>query len=301
MKKISSLLFASLVAGATMFSCSDLDNSFSPKGKNGSDSDLTLTATSSNHYTIEAGAPSYDGNTTTFTYTVSGTKPTLSHWNIELGECLGFENIIGATVNGADWMANLKTTDGSCASEFTNFVKFDDLSSAAVNVITLTVDMKVGTADAGTISKGGTICQPTTVAGPGCPIVDEVCTKDDTSWAGNVGVNVGSAGSWFYYIDLNQGSTTTLYAGQHHNVGTVSVASVGGSYEVTVTLASGVTLQSGDNWYMESYATAPSTRPVSGHMAYKGEESSTSFTKTISDNGNYVAVHVNVNRPIACN
>lgn len=138
-----------------------------------------------------------------------------------------------------------------------------------------------------------------------CEIDDEPkpCYKEETAWAGEE--TFGQP--WYSYIvlDENQNASQWLWAGQHYNVGVVTVAPKAGDASklvVKVELTGGSILQEGkDNFYIQGYKDAPEARPNSGHMSFKTIATGTAFEGEISSADVYfVAVHVNVLRPVEC-
>lgn len=132
----------------------------------------------------------------------------------------------------------------------------------------------------------------------------DICYAAETAWAGPS--SIGSP--WYAYITLDENfsATVPLWAGQHYEVGVVSVAPKTGDPTrllISVQLTNGSILQEEvDNFYAQGYESAPESRPVSGAMEFKTIATGTYFEGEIpAANVNFVAVHVNVKRVTECN
>ena len=126
--------------------------------------------------------------------------------------------------------------------------------------------------------------------------------QTDTAFAGNTLI---TSQGWFYLMDYNGSATSsTLWAGQNKDAGTVSLSPKAGDPSiviVSISLKPGFSLQQGgDNWYVHGYTSAPTRRPVGGQQGNavtyaKGEAASAPITMEVPRNGSTVfAVHVNV-------
>ncbi|PSL07491.1 hypothetical protein CLV48_101423 [Cecembia rubra] len=136
------------------------------------------------------------------------------------------------------------------------------------------------------------------------PCQDEAECENDTAFAGESGQMLNNKG-WYYLmtLDHNYSATNTLWAGQNKAAGTVSIHPKNGNSNILVVeinLAAGFTLQTGDNWYVHGYTSAPSERPKGGQQGSavtwsKGEASSAPITVEVNRNSATIfAVHVNV-------
>ena len=99
----------------------------------------------------------------------------------------------------------------------------------------------------------------------------EICYKE-TAFGGET---PGGGKAWWYYFNISEGGTQTIWAGQHYNAGTVTVSECDAD-EVTITieLAEGWYLQDDDESVkIQGYESVPSKRQPAGRFeTYKGDE-----------------------------
>jgi hypothetical protein len=131
------------------------------------------------------GAGGYDvdvqvseaGGGATWTYTI--TKSTddakdLGHFILNFDTCGGqsptIASIVSATVNGVNWLDQIKATEGvtGCGVASANFVKFDNLPDADTYVIVFTLDDVYPLMDSAAWLKSGAVCSSEALPGPGC-------------------------------------------------------------------------------------------------------------------------------------
>jgi hypothetical protein len=306
MNKFKSLLFASLVAGASMYSCSDLDNSVNPKGKGNKDAELSTSAitTSSIPYLIDlVGNNSKDNGDGTYTWTYEVTKigsaQDISHFSLVSLACdAQFDDITGISYShdGVTFYDLNKSVevDKSQTCVTTPVLKFDVGGSKVWYAVTFNKNFDVKQIVSAYKSGSKTGCGTIEISGPGCEIKDIACTptKDETSFAG---ILVNDSKSWFAYIPAGDSNKYDLLAGQHHKVGTVQIV----NGRVYVDLASNAKLQSGDNFYVE--ISDEFERPQGGKSDYKeavtGVPQGGAFDRALPNaTGQYIYVHVNVTR-----
>src|SRR5215475_7498288 len=117
------------------------------------------------------------GNNTTWKYTITKTTTStkdLGHFIVNFSNCGDqsptIADIVSATVNGVDWMGEIKASEGNtgCNVDSTNFVKFDNLPSADTQVIEFTLDDIYPQMDTTGWQKSGTSCVRKAMPGPGC-------------------------------------------------------------------------------------------------------------------------------------
>jgi hypothetical protein len=126
-----------------------------------------------------------------WTYTIERTGEAegngLSHWTIGLGNCVGFGNVIAASIDGESWMTKIQNAEGNgtgCAVPAgATILKFDNLPnnlSTGVHTFSFTLNVAVDmTATAATWVKPGNNCFNGTIPGPGCYSVTGKVTKED--------------------------------------------------------------------------------------------------------------------------
>jgi len=145
-------------------------------------------------------------NSSLWTYTITRTRNNakdLSHFILALNNCgldsAAFDNIVWATVNGSP--ANLSQSEGSgtnCNPQAvtTNFIKFDDLSSASSWVLVLKFDRgyEIEPNGIGWI-KAGNSCNQGVVPAPGCP-TEDYCSFSQGFFFANGATNNGSSFYW---------------------------------------------------------------------------------------------------------
>jgi hypothetical protein len=117
------------------------------------------------------------GNNTTWRYAITKTTARtkdLGHFIVNFGNCGDqsptIADILSATVNGVDWMGQIKASEGNtgCDVDSANFVKFDNLPSADTYVIEFTLDDIYPQMDTTGWLKSGTSCVKQAMPGPGC-------------------------------------------------------------------------------------------------------------------------------------
>jgi hypothetical protein len=126
--------------------------------------------------------------------------------------------------------------------------------------------------------------------------------EGDTAWAANGDVPLQlrytTRGNWATYVAyFGVEKTTTLFAGQTNDVGTVHFsAAVGGQVVITVTLATDVEFEDvAENLMVQDYATAPSGNPSPGLFAHKKHcDPAESWCVITVPENNFYGVHVNV-------
>jgi hypothetical protein len=128
--------------------------------------------------------------------------------------------------------------------------------------------------------------------------------QGDTAWAAN-GNTPGekrytTKGNWATYVQyVAGGKTTTLFAGQTMNAGTVNFSAVAsGQVTITVTLASPWEFANvAENLKVQGYATAPSGNPSPGLFANKKQCNVALLSCTITvPAANFYGVHSDVGR-----
>jgi len=115
------------------------------------------------------------GSTWTYTITKSTAKTKdLGHFILNFDTCGGqsptIASIVSATVNGVNWLDQIKSTEGAtgCGVPSANFVKFDNLPEADTHVIEFTLDDVYPVMDSAVWLKSGRTCLRKAVPGPGC-------------------------------------------------------------------------------------------------------------------------------------
>jgi hypothetical protein len=130
----------------------------------------------SGNYDIAVVVSEADGRTT-WKYTITNATPdtkNLGHFILDLANCGGasprLANIVAATVDGVDWLAQLEGSEGrtGCEVSSDNFVKFDNLPTGGTHVIEFTLDGVYPPMDAQAWLKAGQTCLRRAVLGPGC-------------------------------------------------------------------------------------------------------------------------------------
>ncbi len=124
--------------------------------------------------------------------------------------------------------------------------------------------------------------------------------RGETAWAANGDMprelRYNQRGNRATYVAYAQ-KTTTLFAGQHIDVGSVTFSGVSnGEIEITINLTGGWWFaDSAGNMRIQDHASAPSGNPAPGRFAHKGSADSTqsSFSLSVPLN-NFYGVHVDV-------
>ena len=98
----------------------------------------------------------------------------------------------------------------------------------------------------------------------------EIC-YEETAFGGET---PGGGKAWWYYFDIFEGGTQTIWAGQHYNAGTVTVSECAAEVTITIELAEGWYLQDDDESVkIQGYESVPSKRQPAGRFeTYKGNE-----------------------------
>jgi len=126
--------------------------------------------------------------------------------------------------------------------------------------------------------------------------------EGETAWASNLldqplQLRYTQRGNWATYVEYEANKTTTLYAGQTTDVGTVHFSAVsGGMVDITVTLTGDWEFEDvAENLKVQDYATAPSGNPSPGQFDHKKDCDATSNVCVITvPENNFYGVHVNV-------
>jgi hypothetical protein len=124
----------------------------------------------------------------------------------------------------------------------------------------------------------------------------------ETAWAANGNVPLQlrytTRGNWATYVQYQGTSkSTTLFAGQTNNAGTVSFSTpVAGKVTITVQLTGSWNFADlTENLMVQGYASAPSGNPAPGQFANKtGCNTNTNTCQIVVPVANYYGVHVNV-------
>jgi hypothetical protein len=126
-----------------------------------------------------------------------------------------------------------------------------------------------------------------------CDIEPEICQefKSETAWA--AGDRFTQRGNWATYTTYVSDATVPLYAGQHHEAGTVHLsAPVDGQVSITIDL--------NDEWYfadasenvkIQDYAAAPGDSPAPGHFDHKFTATGQTIIEVVPQNYFY-GIHV---------
>jgi hypothetical protein len=139
------------------------------------------------------------------------------------------------------------------------------------------------------------------VVSHGCPPVVEMEFQGETAWAAN-GNDPGELryveqGNWATYVAYAE-KTTTLFAGQDINVGTVNFSAPDADNMVTITVAlvDGWEFEdAAENLKVQDYEAAPGGNPSPGQFAHKKTCDATSDTCSIKvPANNFYGVHVDV-------
>jgi hypothetical protein len=113
------------------------------------------------------------GTTWKYVITKSG-KKNPGHFIIDFGNCdkqsPTINNIVSAYVNDESWLHKILASEGrtTCEIGSVNFVKFDDLPEADVQVIEFTLDTIYSEVVTTAWIKSGRSCSPIQITGPGC-------------------------------------------------------------------------------------------------------------------------------------
>ncbi|TVR40701.1 MAG: hypothetical protein EA392_03175 [Cryomorphaceae bacterium] len=130
-----------------------------------------------------------------------------------------------------------------------------------------------------------------------CDDEDDPCYQDETAWAD--GPRYRPKGNWATYTPYEAGDVI-LYAGQHHNAGTVNLSEVmGGMVTITITLNEGFMLntEKSESVKIQGYMnTPPSNNPAPGLFnTYKGDQ----LMVTVSA-FNFYGIHLDLLREVDC-
>jgi len=124
--------------------------------------------------------------------------------------------------------------------------------------------------------------------------------KGETAWAANGNVagsfRYTNRGNWATYVAYDE-KTTTLFAGQTINVGSVAFSAVaGGKVTITVSLSGAWEFEDvSENLMVQGYASAPTDNPSPGLFADKKAcDASFSTCAIVVPANNFYGVHVNV-------
>lgn len=127
-------------------------------------------------------------------------------------------------------------------------------------------------------------------------VCDSKCYQEETAWSD--GCKYTQKGGWATYTKYSPYSCVTLYGGQTINVGSASFSCVNnGKVTITINLTCGWELAPGkESVKIETYNSAPNSKPVPGHFTYKGN------CLTIEvDAACFYGIHLDVRKEIACN
>jgi hypothetical protein len=126
-----------------------------------------------------------------------------------------------------------------------------------------------------------------------CDTEPERCLefKDETAWA--AGDRFTQRGNWATYTPYIPDATVALYAGQHHEAGTVHLSEpVDGFVTISIELD--------EDWYfadisenvkIQDYSGAPSGNPAPGSFDWKFTAIGQTFIEVVPEN-NYYGVHI---------
>jgi len=184
------------------------------------------------HYAVDVQvSPVAEG--TAWKYTISkltSDAKDLGHFIINFGNCGDqsptIANVISATVNGADWMSQIASTEGKtgCNPDSINFVKFDNLPSANIYVIEFTLDGVYPLMDSTGWLKHGTTCERIPMLGPGCKGYTRTAAMDaDASLKGKLYSDINTYMRQFGFDYTENPNCTGGYGsdinGVHNQVG----------------------------------------------------------------------------------
>ncbi len=142
-------------------------------------------------YTITFDGTTNDGLTWNYTIERTGDAQAngLSHWIINLGTCVTYEDVVSATIDGVPYTDLADTegggTDCNPTGEFLKFDNLPDNLSSGEHTFSFTLKTLVDAADVATYVKAGNACYNGIVTGPGCfyvcgSVTQELCDGTST-------------------------------------------------------------------------------------------------------------------------
>jgi hypothetical protein len=212
MRKNWLLPIFTLALAVAFTACEDLG--IGPKGSdvNASNRGGKGTDNIANEYNI---AFESDGYTFTYTITKTNKAKAVSHFVVDLNNC-GLEsasraNVLSASINGVP--VTLQDTEGKgtgCNITSENFVKFDEVPSGNVIVLSFTLDREFTITETSGWIKAGTNCSEVSISGPGCP-VNEACSMSQGYYFGNGAKNNGAYEVWMEAGGVSLGGHVYAY------------------------------------------------------------------------------------------
>jgi hypothetical protein len=277
--KLASLL---LFLGVFLYSCET-----NPEMEKPSVSDISETGTAvasstvANAYTVTFAGVSYNGSSSTWSYTVTRTgsdKGTgLSHMIFGLGSCAAYSNVTSASIDGVAY-SSLSSTEGKgtgcTVPAGTNILKFDNLPanlSSGSHTFSFTLNLAVDVNSSNPVwVKGGKnqgCPSGSTVAGPGCYHVSGNISRTDcvngetvtgpysgmSVSIGNATVTTDASGN-YSFSNLSGGNYTITAGNQSASASTAPASSDGNNFNFV--MFSGVCQKVNPGCFQSSNETA---------------------------------------------
>ncbi len=133
-----------------------------------------------------------------------------------------------------------------------------------------------------------------------CVVEEEPCFEEETAWA--AGLRYVTKGNWATYTTFSgEQKSVTLYAGQHHDIGMVTLTPMGGQVEIKIELNEmGMFQDNSENVKIQGYSAAPNKNPAPGQFTtHKGMATGSSYTVLVPSFAFY-GIHVDAGRVVEC-
>jgi hypothetical protein len=253
-------------------------------------------------YTNDATTVSASGNSVSITFDQTGEKG-ISHLLFQFVDCNGnaltVDNVVSATVDGANW-AWTNTTGTDCKFESGAFIKLDDIEGDDRGTyVTVVFEFDTQVSSGSILVKAGTDCAPITFTTDNCDVPPPTCSEE-TAFGGEA---AGAGNAWWFAYDTEVGGAQAIYAGQKAVEGAsvevvddVIYITLGDNMKLqevtcaTTTNKRGVTSTkcNDEQVKVQGYDTLPSSRPAAGlFTTYKGRD------VVIQGNGSrYYVIHL---------
>lgn len=189
----------------------DADAASAGKGKGGSGGTSDVA-----DFIISAPTVTTVGQSQIWEYTITSTGKAISHFILNLNNCLSssarIAMISNVTVNGAE--VPISDSEGNTGCDpykvTNNFVKFDNLGTAKTYVVSFTLNGIYTQVPTTAWIKSGTTCHTfTTVIGPGCP--ESICSLSQGYYFAGGTENNGAAEVWTSVGGINLGGNNYTY------------------------------------------------------------------------------------------
>jgi hypothetical protein len=306
MRKLYSLFLIALVAGATMYSCSLMENQLPDYDPN--DGTEHTAGFGPYFFTLQQVDQNSNG---TYTWRYQVTKnpafkkiQDVSHISLinfacnTSGTAATLANVVSTEWSFNNWATVAGSRDANIALDPSqncyggDVVKIDAGGTDFWFAVTMDDEYTRDETMSFLYKSGkGTGCGTVTgFFGPSCLVERNPCEgPGETSYAGTI--QDPNKGSWYGILDIADG-TYDIHAGKHVFVGTATL--VGNN--VTINLAAGNGLGAGDNVYVYTSSSDPGSRPTPGHqLKYNGTSGATTHSFDIDIPAGHTKLILKVN------